>query len=95
MVKDAYRWEVDPERDASKFDVRYYRKLLEKAWEEAAFVFFCRWLELLVPRRAVKLSVSVLETANEILAGIFQTQSGEVEEMIREKAGGEKPARRE
>ena len=39
MVKDAKRWEVDPERGASGFDSGYYRKLLEKAWEEAAFVF--------------------------------------------------------
>ena len=39
VVKDASRWEVDAERDASKFDVAYYRKLLEKAWDEVAFVF--------------------------------------------------------
>ena len=39
VVKDASRWEVDAERDASEFDVAYYRKLLEKAWDEVAFVF--------------------------------------------------------
>jgi len=39
VVKDAKRWEVDPERTASGFDAGYYRKLLQKAWEEAAFVF--------------------------------------------------------
>jgi len=30
-------WDV--ERTASKFDAMYYRGLLEKAWEETAFVF--------------------------------------------------------
>jgi DNA polymerase I len=30
---------VDPERTASKFDAMYYRGLLQKAWEEEAFVF--------------------------------------------------------
>ncbi len=39
VVKDAKRWEVEPERTASKFDAGYYGKLLEKAWEEAAYVF--------------------------------------------------------
>lgn len=39
VVKDAKRWEVDPERTASEFDAGYYGKLLEKAWEEAALVF--------------------------------------------------------
>jgi DNA polymerase elongation subunit (family B) len=37
VVRDAAKWEVDTERDASGFDARYYRKLLEKAWEEVAF----------------------------------------------------------
>jgi hypothetical protein len=37
-VRDASRWEVDTERDASEFDAGYYRKLQEKAWEEVAFV---------------------------------------------------------
>jgi len=39
VVKDAKRWEVELERTASKFDADYYGKLLEKAWEEAAYVF--------------------------------------------------------
>jgi DNA polymerase I len=39
VIKDARRWEVAPERTASKFDAAYYRWLLEKAWGEAAFVF--------------------------------------------------------
>jgi DNA polymerase I len=39
VVTDAARWEVDPKRYASKFDVVYYGKLLEKAWDEVAFVF--------------------------------------------------------
>ena len=39
VVRDACRWEVDPVRDASRFDSAYYGKLLEKAWQEAAFVF--------------------------------------------------------
>ena len=39
MIRDAKKWEVDPERTASKFDATYYRGLLEKAWGEAAFVF--------------------------------------------------------
>jgi hypothetical protein len=33
------KWEVDPERNASKFDAAYYRGLVQKAWGEAAFVF--------------------------------------------------------
>jgi len=39
VIRDARKWEVDPERTASKFDATYYRGLLEKAWGEAAFVF--------------------------------------------------------
>ncbi len=39
MADDASRWEVGTERDASKFEAGYYRKLLEKAWDEVAFVF--------------------------------------------------------
>jgi DNA polymerase I len=39
IVRDARRWEVDPERDASEFDVGYYGNLLEKAWTEIAFLF--------------------------------------------------------
>jgi hypothetical protein len=37
VIKDAKKWEVDPERTASKFDTGYYRGLLEKAWLEMAF----------------------------------------------------------
>ena len=37
VVRDAAKWEVDAEGDASKFDAVYYGKLLEKAWEEVAF----------------------------------------------------------
>ena len=36
VIRDARKWEVDPERTASKFDAMYYRGLLETAWEEAA-----------------------------------------------------------
>ena len=32
VIRDAHKWEVDPERTASKFDATYYRGLLEKAW---------------------------------------------------------------
>ena len=39
VVKDAHKWEVDPERTASEFDSGYYRGLLDKAWTEVAFVF--------------------------------------------------------
>jgi hypothetical protein len=39
VIRDARKWEVDPERTASKFDAAYYRGLLEKAWTETAFVF--------------------------------------------------------
>lgn len=39
VVKDAGRWEVETEEYASEFDAAYYGKLLEKAWEEVAFVF--------------------------------------------------------
>jgi DNA polymerase I len=39
VVKNAGKWEVDPERCASTFDAGYYEKLLEKAWDEVAFVF--------------------------------------------------------
>ena len=39
VIRDARKWEVDPERTASKFDSVYYRGLLEKAWGETVFVF--------------------------------------------------------
>jgi hypothetical protein len=38
VVRDAKKWEVEPERTASEFDAGYYRKLLEKTWSEMAFV---------------------------------------------------------
>jgi DNA polymerase elongation subunit (family B) len=38
VVRDAKKWEVDTERGTSKFDAGYYRKLMEKAWDEVAFV---------------------------------------------------------
>ena len=37
-MKDAKKWEVDAEKDASEFDAGYYGRLLEKAWDEVAFV---------------------------------------------------------
>ena len=39
VVADAGCWEVDLEEEASEYDAEYYGKLLEKAWEEVAFVF--------------------------------------------------------
>jgi len=39
VVRDADRWDVATEWDASEFDLDYYGKLINKAWEEAAFVF--------------------------------------------------------
>jgi DNA polymerase I len=42
VVKDAKKWEVEPEKTASEFDDDYYRKLLEKAWGEVAYVFESR-----------------------------------------------------
>ena len=39
VIRDARKWEVDPERTASEFDAGYYGGLLEKAWSEVAFVF--------------------------------------------------------
>lgn len=39
MIKDAAKWQVDSEKDASGFDEGYYGKLLEKAWEEVANLY--------------------------------------------------------
>jgi citrate lyase beta subunit len=39
VVRDARRWAVDVADLASSVDLTYYRLLLEKAWEEIAFVF--------------------------------------------------------
>jgi hypothetical protein len=36
VVKDSEEYEVDAERDAEELDAGYYRKLLEKAWDEVA-----------------------------------------------------------
>ena len=38
VAKDAKRREVEQERTAEEFDVGYYRKQLEKAWDEVSFV---------------------------------------------------------
>jgi hypothetical protein len=38
VAKDAKWREVVQERTAEEFDVGYYRKLLEKAWDEVSFV---------------------------------------------------------
>ena len=38
VIKDAAKWQVDTEKDAHGFDEGYYGKLLQKAWEEVAFV---------------------------------------------------------
>ena len=39
VVTDAGAWEVQAEENASSFDAGYYAGLLEKAWQEVAFVF--------------------------------------------------------
>jgi len=39
VVADARRWKVDLVEEAAEYDARYYEKLLDKAWEEVAFVF--------------------------------------------------------
>jgi DNA polymerase I len=39
VVKDAGLWEVAPARVASGFDEQYYGRLMETAWEEAAYAF--------------------------------------------------------
>lgn len=39
VVTNARKWAVDTERDASGFDAAYYRKLLDKAWDEVASCF--------------------------------------------------------
>ena len=37
VVRDASRWLVQVEGEATEFDVPYYVNLLEKAWDEVAF----------------------------------------------------------
>jgi DNA polymerase I len=39
VVRDARRWAVDVAEGASTADLAFYRLLLEKTWEEVAFVF--------------------------------------------------------
>jgi hypothetical protein len=39
VVRDAGTWNVAPAWDADFIDRRYYRALLDKAWEEIAFPF--------------------------------------------------------
>jgi DNA polymerase I len=39
VITDARRYQVEPEWNATAFDLHYYRNLLEKAWEEIAFAF--------------------------------------------------------
>ena len=39
VVRDARRYIVDTEWDAGKFDLVYYRGLLEKAWKEVEYAF--------------------------------------------------------
>jgi hypothetical protein len=50
-VRDAAKWDVDPERDASEFEAGYYGKLLVKAWDEVTFVLlkadYIYWIEYL------------------------------------------------
>ncbi|MCK9581387.1 MAG: type B DNA-directed DNA polymerase [Methanoregula sp.] len=41
IVRDAHRYQVDPEWSAGAFDIAYYRGLMEKAWDEIAYAF-CR-----------------------------------------------------
>jgi hypothetical protein len=40
VMRGTKKWEAEPKRTAEGLDVGYYEKLLEKAWEETAFVFF-------------------------------------------------------
>jgi hypothetical protein len=39
VVTDARRYQVEPAWCAEKFDVLYYRELLEKAWGEIRYAF--------------------------------------------------------
>lgn len=41
VVRDARTYRVDPEWSAERFDLPYYRGLLEKAWKEISYAF--RW----------------------------------------------------
>jgi len=39
VVTDAWRYQAEPVWSATMFDQQYYRRLLDKAWEEIAFAF--------------------------------------------------------
>jgi DNA polymerase, archaea type len=39
IVRDAHRYQVDPEWAAKDVDIPYYRGLMEKAWKEIAYAF--------------------------------------------------------
>jgi DNA polymerase I len=39
VVRDAGKWLVDPVGEAAEYDLRYYRALLDKAWEEVRYAF--------------------------------------------------------
>ncbi len=39
VVRDARRYQVDPDWAAGTFDIPYYRGLMEKAWNEIAYAF--------------------------------------------------------
>ena len=41
VVRDARTYRVDPEWAAERFDLLYYRELVEKAWKEISYAF--RW----------------------------------------------------
>jgi hypothetical protein len=41
VVRDVRTYRVDPEWDAERFDLPYYRGLLDKAWKEISYAF--RW----------------------------------------------------
>jgi len=41
VVRDARTYRVDPEWAAERFDLAYYRGLLDKAWKEISYAF--RW----------------------------------------------------
>ena len=56
VVKDVKKWEVDPARTASEFNADYFRKLLEKAWEEASFIFTKISTKPVKPTRSLTIS---------------------------------------
>ncbi|HII98878.1 MAG TPA: type B DNA-directed DNA polymerase [Methanoregula sp.] len=39
VIRDARRYQVDPEWSAETFDIPYYRSLMEKAWNDIAYAF--------------------------------------------------------